>query len=227
MFTTVQPHELKSSSLLMSDVFRLRKKVFSDQLGWDVPVQGNMERDAYDDIGASYLVWCSDDRSTLYGLVRLMPTEGPTLLHDVFHATHGRNPELCGAGVWEGTRMCLDDALIARDFPDLNAVQAFNLLFVALCEAALAHNIRRLVSNFEPSMSRVYRRAGLSFQIHGRADGYGAKPVYCASFEVSENTLDKMRRKTGVEIPVFQPSAAFAALVPQDPIRVVELEPAQ
>ncbi len=214
MFTTIQPTEIKDNTSLMADVFRLRKKVFSDQLNWKVPVQGDMEKDAYDEMGASYLVWCSDDKSTLYGLVRLMPTSGPTLLNDVFHATHGRNPKLCDPEVWEGTRMCLDEELISRDFPDLNPGQAFSMLFVALCEAALAHNIRRLVSNFEPSMSRIYRRAGLSYQIHGRADGYGAKPVYCASFDVSQAVLHKMREKTGILPSVFVPSSRFAPLVP-------------
>ncbi|WGW04531.1 acyl-homoserine-lactone synthase [Tropicibacter oceani] len=213
MFTTIQPHEVKQNSKLMADVFRLRKRVFADQLGWDVPVHEDMEKDAYDDMGASYLVWCSDDKATLYGVVRLMPTEGPTLLHDVFHATHGRNPDLIDRTVWEGTRMCLDDALIARDFPDLPAAQGFNLLFLALCEAALAHNIRRMVSNFEPCMSRVYRRAGLAYDIHGRADGYGAKPVYCASFAVTQDVLATICAKIGVHEPVFERSRGFTPLV--------------
>lgn len=210
MFTTIQPHEIASNSNLMRQAFELRKKVFADKLGWDVPVNGNQERDEYDDLGASYLVWCSDDRKTLYGLVRLMPTNGPTLLHDVFHATHGRNPVLIDPQVWEGTRMCLDDARIARDFPALDAAQAFNLLFLALCEAALNLGIKRLVSNFEACMSRIYRRAGLNFELHGRADGYGAKPVYCASFEVSRDVLAGMRARIGIDMPIFVRSATFS-----------------
>ena len=219
MFTTIQPHEIAVNSELIQQAFELRKRVFADKLGRDVPVIGNQERDEYDDLGASYLVWCSDDRKTLYGLVRLMPTDGPTLLHDVFHATHGRNPALIDPHIWEGTRMCLDEACIARDFPALDAAQAFNLLFLALCEAALNLGIKRLVSNFESCMSRVYRRAGLNFDLHGRADGYGAKPVYCASFEVSRDVLARMRARIGVGMQVFVRSATFSVdeRIPAEP----------
>jgi len=213
MFKTIQPHEIKDNSSLITKSFQLRKKVFSDQLGWDVPVIGDQEFDAYDGPNASYLVWASDDGETLYGVVRLMATNGPTLLHDVFHATHGRNPELIAADVWEGTRMCVDEGAVARDFPDMPAAHGFNLLFTALCEAALAHNIRRLVSNFEPCMSRVYRRCGLKYDLHGRSDIYGKKPVYCASFEVSPQVLREMRAKVGVDMPVYQKSRTFSPLV--------------
>ena len=218
MFTTIQPHEIAENSQLMRQIFALRKVVFSDQLGWDVPVKGGLERDRYDNLDTSYLVWCSEDRKTLYGLVRLMPTTGPTLLHDVFHATHGCNPNLRRKDIWEGTRMCLDEAKIARDFAGLDAAQGFNLLFLALCEAALELGIGRLVSNFEPCMSRVYRRAGLSYDLHGRADGYGAKPVYCASFEVSQPVLETMRRKIGVTGPVFVRGARFRPAIHPQPV---------
>lgn len=216
MFLIIQPHEKKRNSGLMQAVFRLRKKIFADQLGWQVPVHGDMEWDEYDSLGASYLVWCSVDKSTLYGVVRLMPTDGPTLLHDVFHATHGRNPALIDASVWEGTRMCLDDALIARDLPEISAGHGFNLLFLALCEAGLALNIRRIVSNFEPGLSRIYRRAGLKYTLHGRADGYGAKPIYCASFSVTTKVLGEMRAHIGVNVSLLSTVGAAIASNPRD-----------
>lgn len=213
MFKTIQPHEINDNLSLMTQSFQLRKKVFSDQLGWDVPVTGDQEFDTYDKQNASYLVWASDDEKTLYGVVRLMTTDGPTLLHDVFHATHGRNPDLIASDVWEGTRMCIDEDAVARDFPDLAAAHGFSLLFLGLCEAALAHNISRLVSNFEPCMSRIYRRCGLKYKVHGRADIYGKKPVYCASFEVSPQVLCEVRAKIGVDTPVYQKAPSFRPLV--------------
>jgi acyl homoserine lactone synthase len=212
MFTTIQHHEIAENSGLMDAVFRLRKRVFHDQLGWSVPVCGDQERDVYDNAGATYLVWCSDDKKTLYGTLRLIATSRPTLLHDVFFATHGRNPALIDAGVWEGTRMCIDDAMIARDYPDLPAGGGFNLLFVALCEAALALGITRIVSNFEASMARIYRRAGLAFDLHGRADGYGAKTVHCASFAVNAGVKASLHQRHGLLGNLFVPSAAFRPL---------------
>lgn len=213
MFTLIHSQNVALYPEMMTRIFRLRKKIFADLLNWDVPVHGDEERDHYDEAGASYLVWCSDDRQRLYGVVRLMTTDGPTLLHDVFWATHGRNADLIGDTIWEGTRMCLDEALIARDFPGIDPGRAFSLLLVALCEAALASGIDRLVSNFEPAMSRVYRRAGVRMRMHGSADGYGRRPVCCASFEVSQTVLAEMRDRVGVTLPLLRPEAHVIAQI--------------
>jgi len=216
MFTTIQPHEVSKNIALVTEIFKLRKKVFADQLNWDVPVNGQLEIDEYDALDATYLVWCSNDRRTLYGVVRLMATDGPTLLHNVFGATHNNNADLISHDVWEGTRMCVDDAAIAADFPNLKPNAGFLMLLLALCEASLDHGIRRLVSNFEPSMSRVYRKAGLSYDMHGKADGYGARPVCCASFEVTKPVLAKMRAALGIDLPLYRRSATATSLVAED-----------
>lgn len=215
MFTSIQPHEFSRNKGLLEASFRLRKRVFHDQLGWRVPVHADQEKDSYDAAGASYLVWCSDDRKELYGLVRLMPTTGPTLLHDVFHETFPNKAELCRRGVWEGTRMCIDEAAISRDFPGISCKRAYRLLVLALCEAALAHGITRLVANIDRRMSCLYRRLSLTCTQHGYGDHYGHDRVYCASFPVNQETLASLRVKLNVHQPLFVPSRGFVAFEQQ------------
>jgi len=198
MFLTIEPHEIKNYSSLLLQYFQLRKRVFFDELNWDVPVSGEIERDSYDDAAPTYLLWCNTDLTVVYGGLRLMRTTGPTLLHQVFHATHGRNPALIGEDIWEGTRMCLDEAALARDLPGTEGGRAFSLMFVALCEAALFLGIRTMVSNFEAAMSRIYRRAGLTWKLQGEADGYGRRPVFCAAFPVDGTVLADLRRRHGI-----------------------------
>lgn len=216
MFISIQPHQHTENQSLINQFFALRKRVFFDQLEWNVPVSGDIEKDEYDEIGATYLIWCSDDLSTVYGGLRLLPTSGPTLLHDVFHATHGKNPNLARPDVWEGTRMCVDEIAIRRDLGGVDPAKAFNLLFVALCEMAVDLGVSRLVSNFEACMARVYRRAGLKFDMHGCAQEYGRRPVYCASFEVSRDILDGLRERHQLA----------GALLNESPIPAVTLPPA-
>ncbi|MCL3883027.1 acyl-homoserine-lactone synthase [Marivita sp. GX14005] len=212
MFTLVQSRTYQSDMPLLEAAFRLRKRVFHDRLGWDVRATGDMEFDAYDDKLAQYLIWCSPDRRKLYGTIRLRPTSAPTLLYDVFGATHGHTPTLRGDTILEGTRMCIDEAAIARDFPTLDAGAGFNQLFLALCEVGLAIGATRMVSNFEPGMSRLYRRAGLDCVLHGEADGYGKRPVRCASFEVSMPVLAQMRRTIGIDLPIATLPRGFCRL---------------
>lgn len=219
MYLLVQAHEYHKYAALLDQSFRLRKKVFADRLGWQVPVTGSHERDRYDDLHPAYLLWCDDDRKQLYGSVRLMPTTGPTLLYDVFRSTFPDACDLVAPGIWEGTRMCVDEDVIAHDFPDMRPDRAFCLLLLALCEIALDHGIHTMISNYEPHMKRVYQRAGAELEELGRSDGYGRFPVCCGAFEVSPRILEAMHCKIKVAEPLYQ-RPAFAVRVASAPVQL-------
>ncbi len=167
------------------------------------PVIGPYERDSYDALAPAYLVWCNDSRTRLYGGMRLMPTTGPTLLYDVFRETFPAAADLVAPGIWEGTRMCIDEEAIAGDFPNIDAGRAFSMMLLALCECALDHGIHTMISNYEPYLKRVYKRAGAEVEELGRADGYGKYPVCCGAFEVSDRVLRKMRAALGLTLPLY------------------------
>ena len=68
MYLLVQAHEYKQHAGLLSQSFQLRKTVFFDRLGWDVSINGEVERDECDDLNPAYLLWCNETRDQLYGL---------------------------------------------------------------------------------------------------------------------------------------------------------------
>lgn len=204
MYLLIQAHEYHKYTELLDQSFRLRKKVFADQLGWNVSVTGPYERDRYDDFHPAYLLWCDEDRMQLYGSLRLMPTTGPTLLYDVFRDTFPGACDLVAPRIWEGSRMCLNGEAIARDFPDIRPERAFCQLLLAVCEVALENGIHTMILNYEPHLKRIYQRAGAAFDELGRADGYGRFPVCCAAFEVSPRVLATMRRKIKVVGPLYR-----------------------
>jgi N-acyl-L-homoserine lactone synthetase len=202
MFILVQAHQYGRYKTLLELAFRLRKRVFHDQLGWSVTIDGEQERDAYDALRPAYLMWCNDRADRLYGTVRLMPTTGPTLLYDVFRDTFS-GADLMAPGIFEGTRMCVDEKTITENFPGLDAGTAFCTLLLALCECGLSHGIQTLVSNYEPHLARLYRRAGLLVEEIGRADGYGRSPVCCGLFEVSETVRAGMQEALHITAPLY------------------------
>ena len=210
MFTLIQPNQPMQHKAQIEAAMRLRNAVFADQLGWDVPVHGDMEYDEYDSLGSTYLIWSDATQRTVYGVVRLLPTTGPTLLHDVFAATHNSDAALIGAGIHEGTRMCLDVAAVERDH-GIDAAEGFSRLLYALALAARTLGIERLVSNFEAATSRIYKRAGLTYRMHGVAGGYGKKPVYCGSFAVTEGVLATMCAAIGAAADWTAARCGFAA----------------
>lgn len=214
MIVSIQTFEHRKYSDLMIQMFQTRKKVFFDTLHWDVCVQEGCERDRYDEMDPVYLVWCDQDRSRHYGSIRLMPTTGPTLLHDVFKCTFPDGANLAAPGIWEGTRMCLDEKALTADYPQIAPGRAFSLVLVALCEFALEHDIHTLVSNYEPHLKRLYHRAGARVQELGRAEGFGRFPVCCGAFEVSLDVLRAMRLKLGLSEPLYRRQERPSAAVP-------------
>ncbi|WEX07519.1 acyl-homoserine-lactone synthase [Chelativorans sp. AA-79] len=215
MFTTIEPAHYGQRKNIVGEMFRLRKQVFHDMLEWDVPIQGEHERDCYDDLGPVYLVWCDPEWTTLYASLRLMPTTGPTLLRDVFRNTIPDIAALSSPSIWEATRSCVHAANLARDFPGVVPGTAFGLLLLATVECGLSYGIETIVANYEPRLKRVYKRAGASFDELGRADGFGKRPVCCGAFEISRHVAATMRRRLGIyehifsrPYPVPQPIAA-------------------
>lgn len=216
MFITLQAHEYHKYPELMDQMFRLRKDVFADQLGWDVPVIGDYEKDHYDNCHPVYLMWCDDTATELYAVVRLLPTTGPTLLYDVFRKTFPNVVSLEAPGIWEATRMCMDMDKIKRDHSDMASGQASALMLLTMCETGIAHGIHTMISNYEPQMQRIYRRSGATFVELGRADGYGKYPVCCGQFEISQDVLVAMQSKLGITQPLYEqtkPSRSIASIL--------------
>jgi acyl homoserine lactone synthase len=203
MITSIQAFEQSQYRDVLLQMFQTRKRVFFDTLNWDVDIQGDREVDDYDKLNPIYLVWCNRERSRHYGSIRLMPTTGPTLLHDVFGSTFPDAAALSAPGIWEGTRMCLDEQALRDDYPGMSAGRAFSLLLVGLCEFCLSHNIHTMISNYEPHFKRVYARSGARVHELGRADGFGRYPVCCGAFEVSSDVLSTMRARLGLSEPVY------------------------
>ncbi len=209
MFILIEAHEYGKYSKLVDQMFRLRKRIFFEELNWDVPVLGNIERDRYDDLNPTYLVWTDKQQKVLYGSLRLLPTTGPTLLNDIFRKTFPDNMDLCHPGVWEGTRMCIDVEKIVQDHPDMLPQDAMSWMLLGLAECALAHGVHTLISNYEPHMKRIYQRSGAKWDEIGRYDGYGRRPVCCGVFEVSKEIIENMRLKNGQTKAVYKRSMAM------------------
>lgn len=94
----------------IADFHRLRKAVFVDELGWQIPVTADgLEIDAYDDDRAVY-GFSFDHNNELTMGCRYRPADDRSLLMDVFpHAVAPGTPDPTAAGVWEITRgICLE-----------------------------------------------------------------------------------------------------------------------
>lgn len=99
---------------VLASMFRARKDVFVDLLGWDLPViDGQFEMDEFDTEEAIYIVLSDPDGAHLAS-ARLLRTDRPHLLDTHFgHLCEGQTPS--GPNILEITRFCLSRNQSAAD----------------------------------------------------------------------------------------------------------------
>src|SRR5882757_7767051 len=91
----------------LSEMHRIRCRVFKERLDWDVQISGDMEIDEFDALHPAYLIQrASDDR--VQGCVRLLPSTGPTMLRDTFPVLLDGAPPPNSPSIWESSRFALD-----------------------------------------------------------------------------------------------------------------------
>jgi acyl homoserine lactone synthase len=205
MFVTIEAHQYEMYRHLLDKMFRLRARVFADKLGWDVPVRGGMERDRYDDLSPLYLIATDAKQQEVYACMRFLPTTGPTLLADVFHETMAEEVDLDSPFIWECTRFCVDEELIAQQDEAIDVVRLGGQMLIACCEFGLRSGIDQILANFDPIRLRIWRRAGAKVDVIGKSESFGERPVYLGLFEVSEEVLHTMRYRLGVTEPLLAP----------------------
>lgn len=120
---------------LVSDMHADRKRVFVDMLGWDLAHDERGEYDRFDDDFAEYLIVQDLASGEHLASLRLLRTDRPHLLSEVF-------PHLCARGVPRGprirevTRLCISPRRQAAA-----RLQARNLLIRSMVEYALMTGI--------------------------------------------------------------------------------------
>src|ERR1700724_547455 len=154
----------------LHQMHRIRKTVFKDRLGWDVTVRGDLEFDQYDVLGPSYLL--SIDRyGTLNGCVRLLPTTGPNMLHDIFPSFVTKAAVPRGARVWEASRFAVSRNSTAAE-PGIS--QTTYYLLIVVLKFGLSNGISTIVCVADLRMERILMRTGWQLERLGPAHRIGS-----------------------------------------------------
>lgn len=183
---------------LMLDMYGVRKAVFVDQLGWDVPViDGHYEVDQFDTDEAVYLINFDPETGKHLASVRLLPTTRAHILGDLF-------PQLCveeplrDEETWEITRLCTTPGL-----DRVVAAKARHKLAVALVEHALLHGITRYVIVIEIHHLSALIAPGWRYRPLGPPTQVGAQMLGAFELGITPTTLELMRARWGGEYPVL------------------------
>jgi acyl homoserine lactone synthase len=189
----------------ISEMHRLRYRVFKVRLGWDVEVSGDMEIDAFDACRPTYLLQIHDD-GCIQGCVRLLPTTGPTMLRDTFPALLDGRPAPAAETIWESSRFGLD--LIPGHTKARGGVASATYeLFAGMIEFGLMHRLSDIVTVTDVRMERILQRVGWPLRRLGQPRSIGNTVAVAGYLRISLEALAHLSQAAGLSAPVIAPAA--------------------
>jgi acyl homoserine lactone synthase len=188
---------------LLDAMFRLRKRVFSDRLGWDVQVTEGREIDLFDGLDPAHII-SVDDEGNVVGCMRLLQTTGPHMLADVFSSILDGEPPLRSSTVWEATRFCVDTQRLSRGRGRNTISYVTSEVMIGAFEFAMAAGVQDAVAVIDPVMNRVLQRSGNApYGYLGSAKPMGKVVALAALMDCSEQRVSSIRAFAGIKGNVF------------------------
>jgi N-acyl-L-homoserine lactone synthetase len=172
---------------LLAEISRYRHKVFIETLGWELPCADGIEQDQFDRADTVYVV-TQDDERHINGCARLLPTDRPYLLADVFpQLLNGMAPP-CSPDIWELSRFAAVDFQAQGNAASgqFSSPVAVRLLQESIACAA-RHGVRRLITVSPMGIERLLRRAGFHAHRAGPPTIVGNHALFACWIEVVDH----------------------------------------
>lgn len=184
----------------LSEMHRLRYRVFKERLGWDVQTSGGMEIDEFDALQPAYLIQRASNEG-VQGCVRLLPSIGPTMLRERFSVLLDGAPAPASLTVWESSRFALD---LQSDTPTTHGLAlATYELFAGMIEFSVSRHLTEIVTVTDARMERILRRAGWPLRRVGKPRALGNTIAVAGYLETSVESLARVRSAGGIQGPVL------------------------
>lgn len=176
-------------------MFAARKRVFIDLLKWDLSVLGGeYELDQFDTPDAFYLILLDDD-GRHRASARLLPTEKPHLLGDLYaHLCTGVVPR--GPAICEISRFCLD-----RDQDATSRLAARNQLVTALARHAVREGITGYTAIAEEGWYKQISAFGWRCEALGEPVYEGGARLTALHISIDDQTIGGLEH-TGIYSPL-------------------------
>jgi acyl homoserine lactone synthase len=182
----------------LASQFHLRYRMLVDAQYWEVGRFQGMEYDQYDTPAATYLVWL-DSQGAVRGSVRVVPTDRPYMLRDLWPDMVEKCPLPQSLSVWEATRFCVD-----RTLPAELRKQVKHELVCAFLEFGLKNDIQQMIGVMPPKLWRsCFIDSGWDIEFLGKEKPVDNDVIVAGLMPVSLAVLAKVRKTTGISHPVL------------------------
>lgn len=161
-----------------------RHRVFIETLGWDLKTKNQLELDQFDRPDTIYMV-SQDESGEVNGCARLLPTNRPYLLGEVFPELMNGLPPPCSPDVWELSRFAAVDFTkrTSSALSQFSAGIATNLLRESI-ECAAKHGAKRLITVSPIGIERLLRYTGVHAHRAGPPMIINGHPIFACWIEI-------------------------------------------
>jgi N-acyl-L-homoserine lactone synthetase len=188
---------------MLEEMYRLRKRVFHDRLGWDVEITDGMEIDIFDSLDPSYIV-SVDSEGQVVGCVRQLQTTGPHMLSDVFSSILDGEPPLRSSRVWEATRFCVDTQRLSGGRGRNTISYVTSEIMIAAIELAILAGVTDAIAVVDPVMNRVLHRSGNGpYDYLGTPKQMGKVVAMAGLIDCTPERAARIRAFSGIEGNIF------------------------
>ena len=169
---------------LYSKTAQYRYKVFIETLGWELETRNGEELDQFDRPDTLYVV-AQDDAGNVNGCARLLPTNRPYLLGEVFPELMSGALVPCSEDVWELSRFASVDfnASTTSALSQFSSELTMKILHEAIACAA-AHGAKRLITVSPIGIERLLRRTGVRAHRAGPPMIIDGHPIFACWIEL-------------------------------------------
>ncbi|MGH6805560.1 MAG: acyl-homoserine-lactone synthase [Ensifer adhaerens] len=178
------------SDAYLDQMFRLRARVFSERLGWDVTIRDGRECDTFDDLYPTYILALNDTGSVV-ACARLLPASGPMMVTTVFSELLGGNVLTRKHQMVESSRFCVDTAVCERGKGALHEITRF--MFAGIVEWCLVNGYTEIVTATDVVVERILGRAGWPLHRLGDPRPIGQTLSVAGTLAVDRETFDRLR----------------------------------
>lgn len=201
MLQLITPPHLENFTDDLTEMYRLRYRVFNDRMGWNVETVNGMERDRFDTLKPVYILQ-RDPNGAICGCVRLLPSTGPTMLRDTFPTLLAGDPMPCDPAIWETSRFALDVPETCPKGAGGIAVYTYEL-FAGVVEFSLSRGVREIVTVTDVRLERVLRRSNWPLHRIGQSERIGNTLAVAGTVDISVDVLNRLRSRGGLRGPML------------------------
>ncbi|MFZ2100053.1 MAG: acyl-homoserine-lactone synthase [Oricola sp.] len=191
MIVHIEMHDRENHAGAIAEYYRLRKKVFHDHLAWDVPVEGDQEKDLLDDLPCTYALSLGPDGAVDAG-IRLIPTTQTTLLDLAFDGLVPDDFNFRSPTIWELSRYCVDHDMATDRLPAGLGLASLQLT-IANVDYARRNGITHYIAVTEERIFELTKLFELGMELLARRVIDGC-PVVCGLFSIDERALERAER---------------------------------